>query len=336
MPSSSVKLTAGLTVPAPSVTTHVTGTPPVGLPASSVTSTTRLSASAVPGVPTWPCPLTTDTDAGTPGTAVWVKVAGDPARPSDVAIVACGPEVTPSVRVTDARPSGPVVVSASLTSPPPSTLHTITTASRGLPNASVTSTTSGSASVVPAVPVCPSPDRMRRPIAEAGSAVTVKSAAISSSPGSSTRTRPAMVPTVGPSTRAACTRPSPSVTAVSGSTVAPSSSITTRAFRTGRPTSSVTRATSGTASGSPARPLWPSPSRTTTRAGSPSTGSTRSLPPQDDRSTATANRVADRRRRERSREGGSTGTRYYRAPFGERLGPGSQRRRMPPRVRGLS
>ena len=109
-----------------------------------------------------------------PELAVWVKVTGEPASPADVAVVLCGPAVGPSVRVTDVDPVASVVVSASLTPPPPTAAQVTVSPATGLPKPSVTLTTSGSGSAVPAGAVWASPDTNASPLAEAETAVAVK------------------------------------------------------------------------------------------------------------------------------------------------------------------
>lgn len=170
------------------------------------------------------------------------------------------------------------------------------TPSIGLPKASVTCTTSGSASAVPATPVCASPDTTARPLADAASATTVNSASTATGlSGRTTRTWPAASPTALPRVISALARPSPSVETVSGLATAPDSSMTTVAPATGRSATSRTSRMSGSARVSPTRPVSPSPCTMVTDAGSPSSGRTRSSPPQE-RATVAAVPIASNRR----------------------------------------
>jgi hypothetical protein len=79
--------------------------------------------------------------------------------PALVAVVVCSPSVGPSTRVTEARPFDPVLAVAAETVPPPWAAHCTSTPGTGLPEASVTSTTRGSGSASPTVPICPFPSK---------------------------------------------------------------------------------------------------------------------------------------------------------------------------------
>src|SRR5690349_22059429 len=97
-PVASVTDVVGVTLPPPAPTTHATATEATGLLLASSTWTTRSLGSSVLTGPVWLSPETIDTPEAAPGVAVAVNVTGEPARPSTVAKVCCGPAVPPSVR----------------------------------------------------------------------------------------------------------------------------------------------------------------------------------------------------------------------------------------------
>ena len=259
-PLPSVVPVGGSTEPPPAVTTQVTAAPVTGFPSPSTTWTTRSSGSVVPGGACWSSPDTIVTPDALPGVAVWLKMTGDPASPSEPASVVWAPAAGPRVRVTELRPWASVTVEAALTLPPPSAVQVIVTPSVGLPKPSVTSTTSGSGNSLPTTPDCSSPETSARPLADAATAVTVKLAWTSAGlSGAMTRTRPEASPTSEPRVISALPRPWPSVLSVSGSATAPESSTTTVAPGTGRSAPSNTWTTSDSARTSPTRPLEPFP-----------------------------------------------------------------------------
>src|ERR687891_2576193 len=80
-----------------------------------------------------------------------VKVSGEPVRPACDAMVVWGPAVGPRVRVMLATPSKSVVLVAAPTDPPPvPTAHEMATFETGRPPSSVTNTSNGLGSAVPA------------------------------------------------------------------------------------------------------------------------------------------------------------------------------------------
>jgi hypothetical protein len=109
-PLASVGPVLGSSVPPPPVTTQVTAAPTTGLPPASTTETTSGWGSASPGAPSCSLPETICTPDAVPAVAVWVKVSGEPASPSEDASVVWTPEVGPSVRVTEVSPRASVVV----------------------------------------------------------------------------------------------------------------------------------------------------------------------------------------------------------------------------------
>ncbi len=96
-PSCPVDTFCGWTLPPPAVTSQVTPSPATGLPPESRTRTTSGSATEVPTTADCPSPETRSTVAAAPGSAVCVKVTGDPASPGAAAVVCWTPAVGASV-----------------------------------------------------------------------------------------------------------------------------------------------------------------------------------------------------------------------------------------------
>ena len=234
-PFSSVVPVAGSSEPPPAVTTQVTAAPTTAFPPPSTTSTTSGSGSVVPGSATCSLPETIRTLEGFPAVAVWVKITGDPARPSELAVVVCGAEAGPSVRSTELWPSASVSVDGSLTLPPPSTVQVMRFPAIGLPNASVTSTTSGAPNVVPAAPCLAIAGDHGESIGRSGEGDEAEARGRRSLSGSMTLAVPWVSPTCEPSVISLVTCPDASVLAVSGSALPAESSITTVAFSTPPP-----------------------------------------------------------------------------------------------------
>ena len=290
-PFSSVVPVGGASEPAPAVTTQVTAAPTTAFPPPSTTSTTSGCGSVVPGNATCSLPETMRTLDAFPAVTVWVKITGEPASPSELAVVVCEPEAGPNVRSTELRPSASVSDDGSLTLPPPSTVQVMRFPAIGLPNASVTSTTSGAPNVVPAAPCWPSPETMASPLAEAAKATKLKPAGGRLLSGSMTLAVPWVSPTCEPSVISLVTCPDASVLAVSGSALPAESSITTVAFSTPPPAASSTWITSGWSSCSPTRPVRPSPCRIVILAGSSGAGR---FAPSQERSAADASPIESR------------------------------------------
>src|SRR5690606_1065266 len=134
-------------------------------------------------------------------------------RPAARASTRFGPGVGPSVSDVEASPVAPVTLLAGMTEPPPLTTdHCTSTPLTGLSYASVARTTSGAASVEPAVLACPSPAAGANVTGGPGFAVPVNSTG--SMPGSSART--VCGPAVVPSVHAVRAMPSRPVRAVAG------------------------------------------------------------------------------------------------------------------------
>src|SRR5882724_2772106 len=104
-------------------TTQVTGLPPTPLPLSSTSRTSRVSAKRNPAGALWPSPDTYTSEVGFAGSAVWVNVTGEPARPVAAAWEVWVPEDEPSTRSAAASPSAPLVTLAGLIEPPPDAVH---------------------------------------------------------------------------------------------------------------------------------------------------------------------------------------------------------------------
>ncbi len=132
----------------------------------------------------------------------------------------------------------------------------------GFPNASLTRTTSGWLSAVPAGAVWSSPESAMIPLAFSESPMEVKFVVGPGDPsGITTRACPTWVPMVVPSTSRTAARPSAFVSAVSGTTSAPGAELrsnTIWAPSTGRSLESLTTKETESARGSPTRPLCPS------------------------------------------------------------------------------
>ena len=120
-PFTSVTLLTGVTEPALAGTTQVTCRPPMPLPLSSRSRTTRSSATSNPPGAIWSSPETSSSTVGLAGTAVWVKVTGEPVNPSTVARADTGPAVGPSTRSAAARPASSVSTVTGSIEPPPVT-----------------------------------------------------------------------------------------------------------------------------------------------------------------------------------------------------------------------
>ena len=177
---------------------------------------------SVPTSADCPSPETISSTVALPEDTIWVNVTGDPASPGALAVACCTPAAAPSVRSTEASPSLPVVVEGALTLPA-SAAQAIGTPEIGLPKASVTCTTSGSASVAPAGADWLSPATATSWLASAETAWNWSGAAsVRWPPAVGTRTSAVVAAQRGSRAPPGTTpRPSPSVPAVSGSTVAP-------------------------------------------------------------------------------------------------------------------
>src|SRR5512143_4073479 len=131
-PCGVVTALTGSTDPSPLPTTQVTGRPPTPLPLGSTSRTTRESGSWNPAGALCPSPETMSRLVGLAGTAVWLKVTGEPASPAAVAWADWAPDDGPSTRSAAARPSVPVTTVVGAIEPPPETLQLTSTPATGL------------------------------------------------------------------------------------------------------------------------------------------------------------------------------------------------------------
>ena len=166
-----VLVTVPPSVPVPLASDAVTSTPLWDslFPSPSWSWTTGCTTKATPLCAVADGCVVTASRGPSAATAVDVKVTGEPWRPLTDAVVVWSPILGPRMRCTDDRPSEPVATVALDTLPPPCAAHWTPTPSTGSPDASVTLTTSGLASVCPAAPVCPSPDTPAIVVASEGS-----------------------------------------------------------------------------------------------------------------------------------------------------------------------
>src|SRR6266498_1935159 len=265
-PFAAVSDVSGVTEPPPSITLQVIVTLATGLLKSSVTFTANEAGSVAPTVSFCRSPPALVIFEAPPTVAVMVKVTvvGVPLRVA-VAVVVWVPGVTPSVRVVVAWPLTSVEDEVGLTEPPPDAAAQSTrTPDTGLPFASVTRTSCGVPSVMPACPVRLSPERLVIDAAAPTVALAVNITGLPASPGAvAVRV---FAPAVGPRVHdpTAAMPSAPVTSGVVGSTD-PSPDATAKVTdtpATGFPLASFTITAGGIATAVPAAADWLSPART--------------------------------------------------------------------------
>src|SRR5512147_434199 len=150
---------AGLSVPPPTVTVNVTGTPDFPLPLASVTLTEGGAATAVPTAALCVVAELARMVVAGPAVPVALNVTGLPVRLPELAVTVLLPAVVPRVQlVRVAMPEALVLMVAGLTGlllPLPAVrVKTTATFWTGLPFVSVTFTEGGAATAVPTVALC--------------------------------------------------------------------------------------------------------------------------------------------------------------------------------------
>ena len=163
----SVPPTVGSVVPA-----SATLTSPVNVvatfPKASRTSTTMAGAIVTPAIAADGCDAMTSCD-GVLAIPVAAIASGEPLSPPAAAVMACAPNVVPSVHRVDALPFTSVVSAVALKAPPPlATAKVTTTPCAGSPSLARVRTTTESVSAVPTAAVCAPPEA--RTNCEAGNA----------------------------------------------------------------------------------------------------------------------------------------------------------------------
>src|SRR5207302_1466598 len=218
MPLPLVVWLAPVIVPFPGATANVTATCATGFPFASFTITDGGVLTAVPAVADWLVALFAAIVAAVPAVAVALKGTGDPAP---VACTVWVPAVVPSVQVVAAMPLPSLVDVVGLTDPlPVAGVHVTVTPATGLLNRSATRTDSWVGSVVPTVPVCPSPPAAV--ICDAPAAVALMlNVTVVSLPAIVAVAVVVWVPISMPSVRNVCAWPFASVIDVTGSTDPP-------------------------------------------------------------------------------------------------------------------